>query len=492
MIRALFRSLLVLVLWAPAYSATPFRLGVVLVVDQMRADYLERDASFSGGFKRLSREGAVFTNAAHIHLPTETGPGHAAISTGRAPVTHGIVANDWYDRASSSSTYCVADPDYGIGPGHLSGPTLADALKASDRGARVFSVSGKDRAAVLLGGRRPDLAIWLDKPKGVFTTSTYYRRPDWLDAFNAKLTESGLLPLKDGRVPGSVLTSPAVDEATARLVAELVDKEHVGQGPSTDLLLVSFSATDLVGHRYGTEAPEMIAQLRALDVILGRMLALWEKASDGRIVLALTADHGAIPAPEDPSGRRFGVKRVDWDELEGKMEAALQKRWPSAGGKWILLNSFPHLYLDRALASRLGLDWGDFLRGAADAVARVDGIDRALVTREVADISADDPLAPVLKRSVREDRAGDLLVILRQNYLLHDAPAGTSHGTPWDYDARVPLVFWGSGVKPARSSAAASPLDIAPTLGRLLGLSYAPADGGTLRLEIPAVPSISK
>jgi arylsulfatase A-like enzyme len=484
MMRTLFRSLLVLVLWAPVHAATAPHLGVVLVVDQMRADYLERDASFSGGFKRLAREGAVFTSAFHLHLPTETGPGHAAISTGRAPATHGIVANDWYDRVAGAATYCVADEPYGIGPGHLSGPTLADALKAADPAARVFSVSGKDRAAVLLGGRRPDLAIWLDKPKGVFTTSAYYPKPVWLDAFNAELAASGLLPLKNGKVPAAVLASPAVDEATARLVAELMAREHVGKGASTDLLLVSFSATDLVGHRYGIEAPEMSAQLRALDAILGRMLTLWEKASDGRLVLALTADHGAIPAPEDPSGRRLGVKRVDWDELEAAMESSLQKRWPAAGEKWILLNSLPHLYLNRALAARRGLEWGAFLRGTAEAVSGIDGIDRALVTREVPEMDPKDPLAAILKRSVREDRAGDILVILRKNYLLHDAPAGTSHGTPWDYDAHVPLVFWGDGVKAARSDAPASPLDLAPTLGRLLSIPYAPADGGSLRAEI--------
>jgi len=484
MLRAfLSYALLAVCLSIPAAASQAPRLGVVVVVDQMRADYLERDPSFSGGFKRLVREGQVFTNAAHLHLPTETAPGHAAISTGRSPTTHGIVANEWYDRVLGTTTYCVADAPYGIGPGHLSGPTLADALKAADPKARVFAVSGKDRSAVILGGRRADLVLWLDKRKGAFTTSSYYRRPEWLAAFNTKLAASGLLPVKNGRVPADVMASPAVDEATARLVYELMEKENVGRDPSTDLLLVSFTATDLVGHRYGTEAPEMVAQLRALDGILGRLLTAWEAASGRSLVLAFSADHGAIPAENEPSGRRLGVKRVDWTGLEKRMEAALQARRPAPGEAWLLNNSLPHLYLNRALAARRGLDWGAFLREASESLAKLPEIDRAVVARDVPELDPKSAFAAVLKSSVREDRAGDLIVIPRENHLFHDKPVGTTHGTPWGYDAKVPLVFWGAGVTAARSDAPSSPLDIAPTLGSLLGLSYPAGDGGVLRLE---------
>lgn len=477
----------VAVVTAPAAAAP--KLTAVVVVDQMRADYLERDATFTGGLHRLAREGAVFTDAAHLHIPTETGPGHAAISTGRAPVTHGIVANDWWDRAKGAETYCVADEPYGIGPGHLSGPTLADALKAADPKARVFSVSGKDRAAVLLGGRKPDYAIWLDRKLGVFTTSSYYRRPAWLDGFNAQLRASGLLPLTGGKLADTTLASPAVDAATGRLVDELVRREKIGAGPSRDLLLVSFSATDTVGHRYGTEAPEMVAQLRALDALLGREFASWEKASGGSLVLALTADHGAIPSPEDPSGKKLGVRRYDWDTQEAAMEAALQKRWPAAGQKWLLYNALPHLYLNRALAAERGLAWPAFLKDAASVLAGVDGLTRVLVTSEVPELTGREPLAAVLKRSVRADRAGDLIAIVAEDALVHDQPTGTSHGTPWSYDARVPLVFWGRGIPAGHHAGPASPLDIAPTLGRILGLDYPPADGGVLRAEVLPTPA---
>jgi arylsulfatase A-like enzyme len=470
---------------APAAAEVPLpKLGVVVVVDQMRADYLERDPAFAGGFRRLAGEGAVFTEARHLHIPTETGPGHAAISTGRAPVTHGIIANDWFDRATGSDTYCVADKPYGLGPQHLDGPTLADALKAARPGARVFSISGKDRAAILLGGRRPDLALWLDRSKGVFTTSSYYRRPAWLDKFNARLAASGLLPLKNGKVPAEVLASPAVDEATARLVEELERREDVGDGPATDLLLVSFSATDTVGHRYGTEAPEMSAQLRSLDAILGRLLGEWEKASRGSLVLALSADHGAIPSPEDPSGRALHVLRLDAHAFASELEAALQKRWPAPDERWILSADVPHIYLNRTLVVRKGIDWLDFRREAAKLLAAVPGVDRVVLNTEIQDLPDSDPLALLLRRSMRPGRGGDLWVLIGENVLLHDQPTGTSHGTRWDYDAHVPLVFWGRGVRAGHLAAAASPMDIAPTLGRLLGLDYPAADGGTLRTEL--------
>ena len=487
-----FLLLAVALFAAPAFGAALPKLGVVVVVDQMRADYLERDPAFAGGFKRLAKEGAVFTQARHLHIPTETGPGHAAISTGRAPVTHGIVANDWYDRATGSDTYCVADNPYGIGPGHLDGPTLADALKAARPDSRVFSVSGKDRAAVLLGGRRPDLALWLDRANGAFTTSSYYRRPAWLDAFNAKLRASKLLPLKMGKVPAEVLASAAVDEATARLAEELARRERLGRGPATDLLLVSFSATDTVGHRYGTQAPEMVAQLRALDKILDRLLGDWEKDSGGSLVLALSADHGAIPSPEDPSGRALGVKRLDWDAFGKSMEDALQKRWPAPGETWILADDVPHIYLNRALAINRRLDWLDFRIEAAKILSGLNGVGRVVLSTDIPILPDSDPLAAVLRRSIRPGRSGDLFLIVGEKFLLHDQPTGTSHGTPWDYDTHVPLVFWGRGVAAGHYPAAASPMDIAPTLGRLLGLAYAPGDGGALRTELAAAPATAR
>jgi len=454
------------------------RLGVVVVVDQMRPEYLDRSDLPDGGFRRLRREGAVFTQARHPHIPTETGPGHAALSTGRGPAVHGIVANDWYDRAAGSETYCVADALYGISPEHVRGPMLADALKANDPATRVFSVSGKDRGAVILGGRKADLALWFDRFKGEFTTSSYYRRPAWLAAFNTELKKTNLLPVKGARVPKEMIASPAYDQALDLLVAELVARERVGRGASTDFLTVSYSGTDLVGHGRGLEVPEMDAQLASLDLILGRLLARLEKASGGSLALALSSDHGAIPAPEDASGKALGVRRLQWEAFNVSLEKALQAKWLLKDARWLLSTQVPHLYLNRRAAEARGFEWHDFLRRAAKVLARVDGLAAVYIPDD-----KDAPFAAQNLSSFTADRSGDLFAIMGENVLLHDVAPGTSHGTPWGYDARVPLVFWGRGVRAGRTDAPASTLDLAPTLGRLLGIDYPRGEGSAARNE---------
>ncbi len=471
------------VLFFCSSAGAAVRLGVVVVVDQMRPEYLDRSDLPDGGFRRLRREGAVFTAARHLHIPTETGPGHAALSTGRSPAVHGIVANDWYDRTAGSETYCMADSVYGIGPEHLRGPTLADALKASDPKSRVFAVSGKDRGAVILGGRKADLVLWFDRFKGEFTTSSYYKRPSWLAAFNVELKKMKILPVKGARVPKELIASPAYDEALDLLVVELLKRERVGRGASTDMLMVSYSGTDLVGHTHGLEAAEMDAQLKSLDAITGRLLARLEKASGGSLALAFSSDHGAIPSSEDASGKALGVRRLHWEKFGATLEKTLQQKWPLKDASWILSNQIPHLYLNRRAAQGLGLRWPDFLEQAAKLLSGVDGFAGVYVAG-----SAGTPFDDQFRRSYDPGRSGDLFAIMGKNVLLGEAPPGTSHGTLWDYDARVPLVFWGRGVAAGRFDTPSATVDLAPTLGRLLGLDYPPGDGAAVRLEALAAP----
>lgn len=466
----------VLLLGSSAGAAV--RLGVIVVVDQMKPEYLDRSDLAGGGFRRLRREGAVFTQARHLHVPTETGPGHAVISTGRTPSVHGIVANDWYDRVAGKDAYCVADSVYGIGPENLRGPTLADALKAAEPNARVFSISGKDRSAVLLGGRKADIALWFDRSKGEFTTSSYYRRPSWLAAFNAALKKKGLLLPKDGKVPKDLIASPAYDAALELLADELVARERLGRGLGTDLLAVSFSGTDLVGHRHGTEVPEMDAQLKSLDAITGRLLARLEDASGGSLALALSSDHGAIPAPEDASGQTAGVRRLNWMVFGAALERALQARWPLKDARWIVSNQVPWLYLNRRAAEEKGLEWNAFLGQAAKILATVDGLDSVVVPG-----AKGTPFDDQIRRSYDPARSGDLIAFMAKGVLLHEQAPGTSHGTAWDYDARVPLVFWGRGVRAGVTDSPAATMDLAPTLGRLLGLDYPPGEGSAVRIE---------
>jgi hypothetical protein len=178
------------------------------------------------------------------------------------------------------------------------------------------------------------------------------------------------------------------------------------------------------------------------------------------------------------------VLRLDAKSFDSAMEEALQKRWPAPGVRWILSADVPHVYLNRELALQKGIDWLDFRREAAKTLGAVPGVDRVVLNTDIQELPDSDPLAELLRRSMRPGRGGDLWVLIGENVLLHDQPTGTSHGTRWDYDAHVPLVFWGRGVSAGRFAAAASPMDIAPTLGRLLGLDYPAGDGGALRSEV--------
>jgi predicted AlkP superfamily pyrophosphatase or phosphodiesterase len=421
--------------------------------------------TYTGGLARLQREGYVFEDARHVHAPTETGPGHAVISTGRFPGTNGIVGNNWFDRRLGSSTYCVADSVYGLGPELLWGYALGDALKAKDSESRVVSVSLKDRAAILLGGKKPDAALWYSSKLGAFRTSSYYQEPKWLGKFNRRLREKGE-PLRDATTTYQVeiARTPEADRMVLELALEAAKRFKLGRDDHPDILFVSFSATDYIGHRYGPDSPQMDEQLRRLDGLLGELLDGAERqAGRGRVDLILTADHGAHPHPRE-------AKRFTYDEIGASIERALQYDFP-VKGRWLIDNAFPNLYFDRDLARRTGLDWRVFLREAAKRVEALDGIAKVYIPGE---LDAADPYAAVYARSLAPGRSGDLVARPSENTIIYDPPDIGEHGTPYEYDYHVPLVFWGPDAKTGRSTDTVRVADLAPTAAALLGFSFKP------------------
>lgn len=448
----------------------------------MLASYLDRPG-YSAGLKRLAKEGAVFTDAHHAHIPTETAPGHAVILTGRHPDETGIVANDWWDRRAGRLVYNVADPVYGTGPSLLESYTLGDALKAVLPASRVAAVSVKDRGAVLMGGQRADAVVWYDKKKGAFVSSRYYgAEPAWLSGFNASLRLPGA-PLAEGTTEAfkRVIEDPAGDEMVLRLALEVLERYDLGADDAPDVLAVSFSATDYIGHHWGTEGPEMLRQLAALDLILGRLLdAVERRAGKGRVLVAVTADHAAMPTPEGREGRRLGARRVGWTDLGARMEQVLQALHPAPGRKWLLSHDPPNVYLDRALAGEKGLEWRSFLRQAASALSGVDGLAAVHVADE---FPADAPFAAEWRRSYFPGRSGDLCALPARGVVFLDGKTGTTHGSPYEYDTHVPLVLLGTGVKPGRYTEKAKVADLAPTLARVLGLRFPAAEGARVREE---------
>ena len=532
-----------------ADPASP-RLVLVLSIDQLRADRL--DATLPGGLGRIAREGRVFADGAHEHANTETCPGHATLLTGRNPGPAGVPLNDFVDRESGKTVYCVSDeaPDaVTLGPGGTLGEgrsprrmhatTLGDWMKAATPATRVFAVSGKDRAAITMAGQHPDGVYWFEtRPPGGFTTSRYYRAtlPEWAvrwhgpdpprDAFlesvpprwehptgapsnGARMDDTPWEAARYLRVSGHPLRSderkkfldqvdfsPWLDTLTLDFARELVQQEKLGQGPQPDLLAISLSATDTVGHLYGPGSQEARDALRRLDADLGRFLDVLEKrVGKGRLLIALSADHGVLELPEylaqvGLSTCAVAGGRIDANALSKALEAAITKAVEPDGSPphedaWLTQASL-ELTVNRKLAAARGVPVEQVTLAAKRFLATQPGVTRVWTAEEIAKGEGPAPWAALYRNSFDPERSGDLMIQTDPTCDLSPYPSGTSHGTPNLYDRAVPLVFFGPGIAPGVVRGRAAPVDIGPTLAQRLGVA-APAglDGVVLPLADP-------
>jgi predicted AlkP superfamily pyrophosphatase or phosphodiesterase len=518
----------------PAAVPRP-RLVLFLSIDQMRFDYFTRfEHEFRGGLRRLLDQGAVFVNARYRHATTETGPGHAVLASGRNASHSGIIANDWWDELGGRMLNVVDDPAQtaigGAGraasPANFIGFTVGDALKKSSPESRVVSLSFKDRAAVLLGGRRADAAFWFDNRAGAFVTSTYYMRalPPWLTAWHATRPadryrgRSWERLLKDAATyerlagpdrqvgewdgndvvfphalrgqPGqeefyaSIRRTPFADELLLDLARLAIDKYDLGQRGTTDLLFVGFSSGDGVGHTYGPDSQEAMDSVLRLDRVLEQLFAAAESASGGRLLVVLSADHGSMPLVEVLQRRGLDARRVPPAVLDTAVRKALEARFPGRTG---LVARFdpPNFYLDLQAIRRQGLRRADVEAAATEGALSTGLVERVYTQAALlGDPPADDPAFTLFRSSFFEPRSPHLTLRLKQYVLLSDQSGGTSHGSPYDYDRHVPIAFLGAGVRPGRYAEACGPEDIAPTLGALLGLDYPMQDAQRLLSEM--------
>jgi len=498
---------------APVAAPTPQgprpRLVVFLTVDQLRPDYLTRwDGQFTGGFRRLLDEGRFFVNGVHDHAITETAPGHASTMSGRFPYSTGIASNS--AGVNTQAAPLLESDGVGASPFRFKGTTLTDWLRTARPESRVLSVSRKDRGAILPIGAGKYPVFWYAQRSGKFTTSTYYgdSLPAWVRAFNAE-DHAGtryagrvwdlLLPPENYPEPDSVdaesagqepafphpvpadvelarnaiIGYPWMDQMTLDFAWRGVREMDLGGSANrTDLMAVSLSTLDAVGHRWGPDSREVHDHMLRIDRMLGTFLdSLIALRGRDNVVIALTADHGVAPIPEVRStwGDNSRASRLTSRELEPVIAgvAPIIRRLeldPTAFNlDWGVLE------VDRSKVQGKNAEVRSVAREFARLARRVRGIQRVDVIDDI--VRADTVRDNYARRWLHMFRPGGeaIAVITMEPYWLYGSSIST-HGSPHDYDAKVPVLFWGAAFAPGRDSSAARVVDIGPTLAHLLGV----------------------
>ncbi len=496
-------------------------LVVFITVDQLRPDYLTRwHDQLTGGLRRLVDDGAFAPQGVHDHAITETAPGHAATLSGRFPYSTGIASNS--AGVNTSDAPLVGSAGAGASPFRFKGTTLADWMIAADARTKVLSVSRKDRGAILPIGRAKLPVFWYAQGAGAFVTSTWYADtlPTWVQAFNAEdrvmkryagSVWAPLLPETNypeadsvpGEIPSGevtfphlmpddtlqarnlVISFPVMDDLTLDFAWRGVRAMDLGAGPQTDLLAVSLSTTDAIGHRWGPDSRELHDQVlrldRSLSAFIDSLVAL--RGAD-RVVIALTADHGVAPSPDVRSAwgnnaRAMRVFREDFDPALRSLGQILRRdRLASEAFGF----DGQTLEVDRSMVVGQEQKVRELARAFAREARKVNGVERVDVIDDLA--KADTVNDATARRWLHMFRpGGDVIAAVTLWPFNYAGRANTAtHGSPHDYDATVPIIFWGTPFVPGRVTGSARVVDIAPTLAQLLGVSPSERlDGHTLK-----------
>jgi len=527
-------ALLLLALSLLAQSPRAFsspKLVLLVSIDQLSAGRLSVD--MPGGLGRLMRQGRVYSKAMLDHGLTNTCPGHVVISTGVNPGKAGIPGNSYIDHVTGQQRYCVDDRDdahrvFGTelnrSPNSMTATALGDWLKANSPESRVFSVGGKDRSAITMGGKNADGVYWYEMGVAKFTSSRYYGPlPDYVKAFSgdnffvdgyaARYPETwehnaGSHRVDDyagesgeylrhsghsvntgelGERAARFYASPFLDLATTELAKRVIDEEKLGRQGVTDLLAISYSALDVVGHRYGPYSGESEDTLTRIDTTIGELLVFLDERLGGDYVVALTSDHGVLPLPE-------------WLVETGGMQC------PVDGGRIsiekAILGVYWRLYIDftspfgdprdlvgfseaggtvsATYAQQVGTTVEQVVESMEHYLEEQAYIETVWTPSEL-DASV-DPVSRLYRNSVVPGKSPHFFIQLKKTCLLFFSE-GTSHGSVYDYDRRVPIIFYGAGVEPGVITELVHTIDIAPTLGEKLGLEVpADLDGRALNL----------
>jgi predicted AlkP superfamily pyrophosphatase or phosphodiesterase len=465
------------------------KLVLAIMVDQLRYDYLTRfSGEFTGGIKRLLNEGAVFTNAHYDASPTVTSVGHSTLLTGAMPALSGIVSNDWWDRPSGKRVTSVSDDTTqllggtgnGSSPARLLQSTVGDEIKISGRGGKTIGISLKDRSAILPVGRMADGAYWFNGATGTFVSSTYYfpKLPAWVEEFNRthpadKYAGGSWLTTKLPAALGPQLynaldATPYSDELLQQFAMRALSAEKLGAGAKLDVLAISYSATDYVGHRSGPDSPEAHDVVLRVDKLIGELLRAAEaQAGVGNVLVVFSADHGVAPVPELSQQRKMPGGRINWQTSASAAEKALTERF--GAGKWFAYSSDGVIYFNADPIPGKKIDPTEMQRIAADAIRAQPHIFRVYTYAQMASGAlGTDPVDQRVRNGFNPARSGDIFTVTEPYWLFN--ASGTSHGSPFDYDTHVPVIFLGPQIRAGSYHRNVGVQDVAPTLASILGI----------------------
>ncbi len=537
------------------------RLVLLIVVDQFRYDYLERFGDLFGpnGLRRLMRDGALWTQANYDHFPTYTAPGHGTMMTGAFPAESGIVGNDWIDRPSGKRITSVTDDNVKLlgsgdpketpaSPHRLLSSTVGDELRlvTNDR-SKVIGISAKDRSAILPAGRHANAAYWLSNT-GTMASSTYYfnQLPAWVTAFNNTKPADKYFGAKWERLiseseyekragpdstPWETVTStwgdtntfphtitggakepnqafysaldysPFSNDLLVSFAAEAIVNEQLGQDDDTDVLTVSFSASDYVGHRYGPYSQEAMDVTLRVDRQIATLLDFVQaRVGLSNTLIAFTADHGVSPIPEHAAALGLGGARIKTPDILAAIHAAISARYnpqgksPDPSADYILKYNWwgvvtdafinGNLYFNYEALKRDNVDLEEISKVVAATALTIPGVARSFTRAQLlrGETSITDPIERRVLHGFFPGRSGDVVMIAEPYKYLGDTITAT-HGSPYSYDTHVPVIIMGTGIVPGRYLEPASPADIAPTLSALLRITAPTSVTGRVLME---------
>jgi len=526
-----------LLLAVSARAAAP-ALVVVLVVDGLPQEQLVkyRDLYGAGGFQRLLKEGAWFGNAHHMHAVTLTAPGHATMLTGSYPYRNGIIANDWTDRTTFEQVYNTGDAEHkyigdetkrldGTSPARLRATTVGDELRYANNGqSKVIAISGKDRGAILLAGKRGTAYMYMDK-SGRFASSTYYMKahPAWHDAYYAKKPQDKwkgrpwtlllpdaayahsipegqpwqrafvggsntfpfTLPQEDAAYYAQLTRTPFGDEATLEFARAAIEGENLGRNPAgvPDILGISLSTHDYVNHGFGPESRVSQDHVLRLDRALAAFFAYLDKRiGTDKVLVTLSADHGFMNAPEFSAAQGLGAARLSGPKLLEGLNDALAQRFSvkNLAPRF----SYPAIVLDQQAIASNSLNRAEVEAVAARFIAGLPGIAQVFTRTQLESGELPDtPLRAQVLKAWNRDVSGDLYLV-QQPFTMFGSLVVT-HGSPYTYDTNVPLIIYGKRwIKPGKYPRLAAVADLAPTLSYLLEIRPPSASEGRVLEEI--------